>query len=306
MNVPLGDGASASGIVRDRALEPSPDYNAWADLMEQTDPLARRLRRMLYPSRDDTPRMLSRMTSGQLDPLRLPLAGVDDAVFRRFRSAEHAGQGEPLLLIACDGSASLSAPQMRAVKIFAAAFLDSAAHSHVRVMAGVYNSERETPASDPVVRWVYHPDKSLARSARAATHALVSLGNKGFGKQSDVLSLKFMLDEATAVAGPHRAIYLVIVSDTEYNACSHTGMSGTEEMRGFLKTAAADLGARLHVTLVALSVSGATQLDDVVDDTVAVPKAELTDSTAMAERVGVYGASCIRTRSSRTIQRRKP
>jgi hypothetical protein len=92
-------------------------------------------------------------------------------------------------------------------------------------------------------------------------------------------------------------IYLILITDTEWNRSFHTEKNGQEEVRFYFETAYKDLPQKLHTTLVALGVSGETGFEDLLDLVITVSTSELEDYYAVAERIGLHVASCIRERS---------
>ena len=293
----MGGGDIAGGEIHDRPVELSDDLPACERLMGEAQPIAEALRRALYPNIEeqvDTERM---RTTGSLDPGRLSMANYSLVVFKRYRIHEKADRrGQPLLLIACDGSGSLNADQMRMVKILAAAWLNSTAKSQVQVMAGLYHSgEIRGGVTGPLVQWIYHPRKTPAISRRDAARALVSLPDTGTGVQSDALSLAFMLGEATRVARG-RMTYMILLTDCEWNRSFGPEKSGQEEVRAVLEKAYEDLAGKIHVTLVALGVDNETGFEDLVDKVLTVPGSKMSDYAALAEQIGVYVASCMKER----------
>jgi len=56
------------------------------------------------------------------------------------------------------------------------------------------------------------------------------------------------------------------------------------------------LADKLHTTLIAVCVRGETGLETLVDRIITIPHEELTDYVAVASRIGLYVASCMRER----------
>ena len=233
--------------------------------------------------------------SGALDGSRLPLAGVCEAVFKRQRINRRLDQGgRALLLIACDGSSSLDAKQMKMLKLVTSAWLLSSVGTGVEVMAGLYHSGRaRRGTTGTLVRWIYHKGKSPTVSQAQAVRCLAALPESGTGVQSDALSVSFMLDEAQRQARGAK-IYLVLISDCAWNRSQRTKLEGKDEMRALLTAKRDELGQRLHCSLVALGVAGTTGIDDLPDQVVKVSKGDLDDVGAVARKVGLMVAESIR------------
>jgi len=298
VSLELAGGKEASGEIFDQAVELSEDLPGYEKLLEEARPITQALRRCLYPNIEQVPEIRRFRTSGAIDPARLPVAGFASTVFRRFRIRERADRrGQPLLVIACDASGSLSESQMKMVKVLAASWLHATARTGIEVLAGLYHSGRvRGRESGPLVQWIYHPRKTPATSRRDAARALVSLPASGTGVQSDALSLAFIMQEAKALARG-RSIYLVLLTDTAWNRSFRTEQSGAEEVRAFFEKAGETYPGRLHSTMVALGVSGVTGLEDLLDAVIRVPEEDLEDFAALAEKIAVYVAGCIRSRS---------
>ncbi|MEI7899951.1 MAG: hypothetical protein WCK89_06835 [bacterium] len=293
----LGKNNVAAGEIYDRSLELSDNFPACDALIGESQPIADALRRALYPNVEERVETEWLRSTGALDPARLAMADYSSVVFRRYRIYDKADRkGQPLLLIACDGSGSLSYPQMRMLKVLAAAWLSSTARTHVQVMAGLYHSgEVRQGVSGPLVQWIYHPQKTPAISRKDALRALVSLPDTGTGAQSDALSLMFMLNEAVRVARG-RMIYLILLSDCQWNRSFSSEKSGQEEVRALFETVYEDIPDKFHVTLVALGHKGQTEFEDLLDKVITVPESRLADVAGLAEQIGVYVASCMKER----------
>lgn len=287
----------AGGEIHDRPVELSEDLPALDRLTAEAKPIADALRRTLYPNVEELVETERLLSTGALDPGRLAMADYSMVVFRRYRINEKADRkGQPLLLIACDGSGSLNHIQMRMLKVLAAAWLNSTARTRVQVMAGLYHSgEVRKDIAGPLVQWIYHPHKTPAISRKDAVRALVTLPDTGTGTQSDALSLAFMMSEASKVARG-RMIYLILITDCQWNKCLPGERSGKEEVRVVFENIYEKSAENLHATLVALGSSGQTGFEDLVDKVIAVPESKLADYAGMAEEIGVYVASCIRER----------
>ena len=298
VSVRLGDGESAEGEIFDRPAELDEDWDAWQDLIGRAQPIADQMRRALYPNIERVPHVERLCTSGQLDGSRLPLAGLSEAINRRYRIQEEADpRGRPLLVVACDGSSSLSQAQMQMVKILSAAWLSSTAKSDIQVLAALYHSGTVRKGiSGPLVQWIYHPHKTPATTRAEAVRAVVGLPNSGTGAQSDALSLAFIMDQARQLARG-RMVYLILISDCAWNRSFGGERDGEQEVQALFTSLYEDFGAKLHATLVALGIDGETGFEDQLDKVVPIADAELADSAAIAGKINLYVASCMRERS---------
>lgn len=290
----------AGGEIFDRAVPLSDDLPAVERLRQEAEPITARLRRTLYPNIEPHMEAEHFRSTGTLDGSRLASYPFCPVLFRRYRVAEKPDpRGRPVLLIACDGSGSLSDAQMKMTKLLAAAWLASSARSGVCTLAGLYHSgEVRAGVCGPLVQWIHHPAKSAARSQAEAVRALVSLPDEGTGAQSDALSLTFMLAEAQRLARG-RMVYCILISDCAWNQSFRASQSARDEVRMTLENAYEELGGRLHLTLLALGVESETGLESVLDKVIAVSAAQMNDSAAVAELVGVYVASSMRERRTK-------
>jgi hypothetical protein len=304
VEVAFSGGEVAGGEIFDRPVELSSDVLALDLLLREAAPLTEKLQRTLYPNIEQIPETERFRTGGALDPLRLAQVLYSPVVFRRYRVHEKADRrGRPVLLIACDGSGSLNPPQMQMTKLLAAAWLRSTNRSQVQVLAGLYHSGAVRGAlSGPLVQWMYHPHKTPTTNRVEATRALVTLPDNGTGVQSDALSIAFMLDEAKRLARG-RMIYLILITDCEWNVSFNRGKSGREEVRALFESVYQQAEGKLHTTMVALGVKKETSFEDLLDKVIVVPEEKLTDAAAVTEQIGVYVASCMKERL-RFVRRR--
>ncbi|MEW6366941.1 MAG: hypothetical protein AB1714_20120 [Acidobacteriota bacterium] len=290
-------GLPAGGEIFDRPVELSEDAEEVETLIAESQVITDAMQRALYPNIEQTPETERFCSSGLLDPARLAMVDASNVVFKRYRIHEKVDRrGRPVLLLACDGSGSLDTRQMRMVKILAAAWLRSTARTEVQVLAGLYHSDQiREGVSGPLIQWIHHPRKTPAISRTEAVRAVASLPYTGTGVQSDALSLAFMLEEARRVARC-KMVYLILISDCEWNRSFNSGKSGAEEVRDVLEESYRRWTNRLHVTLVALGVEVETEFENLVNKVMTVPEKNLTEYTEVARQVGVYVASCMTER----------
>lgn len=290
----------ATREIYDVAVEESDDTVALEKLLAEAGPFGDVLRKNVYPNTEQNPAAERFRSAGSLDPGRLAVAEFSAAAFRRYRAEERpVRKGKALLVIACDGSGSLNRAQMSMVKILTAGWLTATVKSDVKVIAALYHSEGEREAARPLVRWIRHPHKTTAGGPVESVRALLSLPDEGTGVQSDALSIAFILQEARRLA-QGCMVYLILISDTRWNRCLLVGKSGREEVQETFLDAYRDFGGKLHTTLVALGVAGDTGFEGLLEKVIPVSEEELTDHASVAEKIGVYVASCIRERRTST------
>jgi len=117
----------------------------------------------------------------------------------------------------------------------------------------------------------------------------------GTGAQSDALSLAFILKEARQIARGSM-VYLILITDTAWNRSFNTEKDGKGEMLCLFKSVYEEFQGKLHATLVALGVQGATGFEEILDSVIPVSNEELVNYSAVAEKIGVYVAACMRER----------
>jgi hypothetical protein len=294
ITVKIGEGEAEKGEIFDRPVELSHNLEGYRKLCEESEEITSKLRRVLYPNIEPTPQIEQVHTSGSLDPSRLAGAQFLSALFKRYRIHQKQDRkGQPLLVIAADGSGSLNAQQMRMLKILTAAWLNSTHRTGIKVLAGLYHSGRIRPGlTAPLVQWIYHPWKTPSIGRADASRALVSLPNYGTGIQSDALSIKFIMDEAQRVA-QGKMIYLVLITDCMWNRSFRSGKTGHQEVYSVLKAIKKKMSTNLHFTLVSLRNPDKGSIEDLTDKTILIPQNRLLDSKMVAEQVSIYVAQCI-------------
>jgi hypothetical protein len=300
VQVQLSDDRTAAGEIYDMAVEESDNIVAVERLLAEARPFSEALRRNIYPNTGQAPTTERFRSAGSLDPGRLPLAEFSAAVFRRHRVEEQpVRKGRALLVIACDGSGSLNRVQMSMLKVLTAGWLTATVKSDVKVVAALYHGDEDNGVTRPLVRWIRHPHKTTSGGPADSVRALVSLSDVGTGVQADALSIAFILQEARRLAGGCM-VYLILISDTRWNRCLLVGKSGREEVQETFLDAYRDFDGKLHTTLVALGVAGDTGFEGLLEKVIPVSEEELTDHASVAEKIGVYVASCIRERRTST------
>lgn len=278
----------------------SDDIAACAELLDASQPTITAIRRILYPSIERVPSLQRVCTSGVLDPARLALGNISSAVFRRSHMVSLPDRrGRALLVVACDGSGSLSSSQMRVLKILTCSWLMATARTDVQVLAGLYHSGTVRAGfTGPLVQWIAHPKQSTARSNQDAVRALVTLPDTGTGIQHDALSLAYIMDEARSLT--RGTIYLIHLTDCKWNESFNTGIGGEEEVHSLLRSWRNDI-PNLHITTVGLGVGKKTGIESLVDRTIILSDEDLEDEAAVADSIGRYVASCIAERRNQLI-----
>ena len=103
------------------------------------------------------------------------------------------------------------------------------------------------------------------------------------------------MNEAAALARGRR-IYTVLITDCGWCNSFNIGKSAKDEVLAYFQSAYVELGDRLHTTLVALEVSGETGFEKLLDKVIPVTSAELEDPVAVAGKIGLYVAACMKER----------
>jgi hypothetical protein len=273
------------------------------NLRIKAQPVTDALKRTLYINFQNVPVTERFVTSGSLDGNRLPVGDFSDAVFKRHKNKQEVDQrGSPLLLIACDGSGSLSRDQMQMLKILTLSWLDATTKTDMKIMAGLYHSGTVHQGRDgALIQWLYHPVKTPAIGRREAASGLVTLPESGTGAQSDALSLKFIFEEAARLSRK-QMVYMILLTDTAWNkSFKDSAMSPEEEVYTVLADAYEDFGDKLNITLVALGVSeqkNIGMIENIVDYTVKVPSEQLVNYDSVADKISAYVTKCMRERNS--------
>ncbi|NKB35371.1 MAG: hypothetical protein GKR91_19910 [Pseudomonadales bacterium] len=288
-----------SGEIFDRPLETKSDPDAVEKLIQDSDEISQALKRNFHPNVQPASIVERIRTSGSFDGNRLPLAKMSDAIYKRFRIEEAADRrGSPLILIAVDGSSSLNQPQMELSKTLTAGWLRATKQSSAKVAAAIFTSGNvRRGLGGQVVQWICHPNKT-ENSLAHSLDAIASLPNSGgYGSQEDAKALSFIISDGAAIA-MNSMIYLILITDTMWNKSFHaSNMTSLDEVKATFESAKSQLGSRFHSTLVSLGRPANAEMDGVVDKTIAVTSDDLTDPAAVAEKIGLYVASCIRERS---------
>lgn len=304
VRIEFGNENAAAGEIYDRAIELSDDLYACNKLMEESQPVIEVLKEILYPNISELPETERYLSSGSLDPARLAISPFSSTVFQRYRIRQTGDRrGRPVLLIACDGSGSLSAAQMKMAKVLAASWLNASARRNVQMLAGFYHSkESGGNGAGPLVQWVYHPRKTVCIGPNDATRALLSLPDCGTGVQSDVLSIAFMLEEARQLARG-KMVYLILITDCLWNRSFQTATTGDEEVYSFFQNLYTNPDRKIHITMVALG-SASKDFEQLLDKVIIVSADQLRDSAGVAAQIGKYVASVMKERGHHAKRKR--
>ena len=294
-----GDKPMAKAMVRHEVLVPPEDTSAWHALRRETAPLARQLRRLLYPSLVTHLERVRYRASGAPDPRRLALFPFSDTIYQQHRQERvPAPSNIPrcVVLLACDGSGSMGEPEIRVLKLLTCAFMESLVGVRgVHLLAGAYNdnSDRGRFNREPMVRWLHHPKLTPGRTPLEAGRAIAAFPDKGTGRNHDTVSLSYMLDEAIGLARGGTC-YLVNLTDTRFNSPDRS-RSGQDVMEDFLREAKAQGEIDLDYTLVGIGADEDYRLDG-ADAVLTVPPLELADTATLVDRVARYVTESVAAR----------
>jgi len=211
-------------------------------------------------------------TRGGLDPRRLSRLAAS-ALLRRYwkkRNVIDYG-GRPLVVLAKDGSSSNTIHTTFAGKILAAAFLRIQNMAKIQLFVADYSSNSE----GPLVRWLYHPQKTPGQSCRQAAEAVASLPPKGQGSNEDVLSISHIMHEVLNLPFSSKQTVIVInVTDGKFN-------SPVNEFRAMICKLREDY--RLTYSLVILGDASVDVPE--ANHTIRIPSIELQNPHQIAERI---------------------
>jgi hypothetical protein len=293
--VPLYGRDAVSAELFECVMEEEGDHAVADRLRDDAAPLAREIRRLLYPNKTTVTEMERIRPSGSLDPSRLAVADLSEAVYRSVKTRRTEDErGKPVLVIAADASSSLELPQWRMIRLLCAAWILSVRHGRVQLLCCLYHSGRVYSGNNgSLVRWIIHPRKTAHRSHDEAIRVLAGLED-GSGAQADALSVRFIVDEAQTVAAG-RMTYLVLCTDAKWNNSLRSGQPAREEMRLMLEQLKLDYQGRLHTTLIILG-DRLSHIDSVIDAVIRVSDADLQNADAVAGNIARYVASSIKER----------
>lgn len=237
-------------------------------------PIERKLRRFQWFGNRKELAVDRHHSQGSLDARRLHRIGTSALLYRQWH--EHVVtdyHGEPLVVLAMDGSSSNTVHTSFAGQIVTAAFLKIARLARIRVLAAEYSSG----SGGALVRWLHHPRKTAGARGEDALEVIASLPLGGQGCNHDVGSISYIIRVALPLLAPGQVVYVVNITDGQYN-------SPLPEVRAMIRALREQI--RLVYTVVVLG-------EHVVDlpeahHVVHVPAAELQDAHAIAERIGIH------------------
>lgn len=297
VEVDMGENGKVKGQIYDQAFELSFDLQAIDELIEEARPLSNRMKKNIFPNKEQVPVVENLRSSGMLDQQRLANHKFSEALFKRFINTDLLDKkGKPVVLIVCDGSGSMTSDKMHMLKILTTAWVHSTLRTSVQIMAGMYTTGYANKRNGPIVYWIYHPTKTPASSKREALRALASIPTSGMGGQQDALSLGYMLGEADKLARGKR-IYMIHITDTGYCNSFNKGLTAEEEVESVLRHRKETAKDNFHYTLVGLGVHSGGSIERVADKMICLPPGELTNPYKAASRIGIYVSSCIKERS---------
>jgi hypothetical protein len=272
--------------IYEKTADPWEDTDLTLGLQQAARPIIERLNWSLSKTRHTLAQTRHRTITGSLDPVRLALASFEATIFRRFGLLERLDDNDSFSLIACDASGSVVAGHVEMVKMLSVALLGYALRWGFEIMVGLYNSEPiEKGATGPVVRWIYHPEKTPTMRAARSAPQVACLKNHGKGVQSDALSLLFMMDEAVRMARG-RAISMTLITDCRWNS-SFGRMTGQEEVRWFFESARRGLKRKFHSTLIAVGTAPASCVEAVVDKVIFLPTGSLKNLSTVSQQIAL-------------------
>ena len=301
------DEASVGASIQYEVLVPPEDPTEYEELRRRAAPLVQRLRRLVYP--DSLERLTRRRfcSSGAPDPARLPLFGFSDIIYRRTDKRgcrAEDGRRSSCVLLACDASGSMKAPELGLLKLLTCAFAESLHDARgVRVLAGAYHTASLGGLPEgPVVRWLLHPRLTPALSVRQAARAVTALPPAGRGVNHDALSLSYMLEEARSLM-PRGTCYVVVLTDGKFNARVR-GEDGDAEMERLMSDAKETPGFAVHFTLVAIGKPAGYELAG-ADRILTVQTDMAEDQAALVERIASFVAKDVGRQRESTVGRRR-
>jgi hypothetical protein len=278
-------------------LELSDDLSKLEILMSEARPLIQDIKKVLYPNIVTITEKQKFCTSGSLDGSRLAMANFSSAIFKRYPTQSITDRGgRPVLLIACDASGSLNSKQIKLLKILTMAWIGSTSKTEIQLISGIYHSGSVRQGMDtPLVQWIYHPTKTPALEPMDASRAIISLPDSGTGVQHDSLSISYMMEEAASIA-KGRMIYLILLSDCQWNQSFKTEKNGTQEVDAMFTYLNQKYENRLHTTLIGLGVQEKQPVFEKINKVILISQQEIDSTTTVAQRISLYVANSIRER----------
>ena len=268
-------GSEREGTLREEVLSRCRDRDVLARIQKGANPICKKLRHFRwFGERDDV--LAERLQArGSIDPRRLPKIGSSDLIYRRWQKHSVTDyRGRPIVVLAKDGSNSNSVDSTFAGQILTAAFLRIERIARIQVIAADYCSGL---AGSPLVRWLYHPQKTPGLIACRAVDAVASLPPKGQGRNEDVLSISHIMRETFGAVDNKQTIIVINIPDGRFN-------SPVAEFRKMIESLKADRDITYSLVIL-----GNAKVDvPEADHTVHIPQSELSDPNQVAERIAKH------------------
>ncbi|MAE63257.1 MAG: hypothetical protein CMJ18_03210 [Phycisphaeraceae bacterium] len=274
-------GSEMEGHVKEQVLSRCRDRQALSQVRDGAEPIERKLRSSRWYGQRRAARPERLQSGGLLDPRRLYRLATSPLLYRRWRQRQVMDfRGRPVVVLAKDGSSSNTIATTFAGKILAAAFLKIERYARIRAFAADYASDGD----GPLVRWLYHPQMTPGRDARAAADAVASLPPKGQGANEDVLSISHIMTrvlESPLAQG--QTIILLNITDGKFN-------SPIKAYQSMVSSLKADY--RVVFSLVVLG-DHPVEVPE-ADYIVRVPKRELDQPGQVADRIADHVNALVR------------
>jgi hypothetical protein len=268
-------GSDRKGDIQEEVLSRCRDAQALLQVRQGAFPIEKKLRGYKWFGQRYEAMADRLQTRGGLDPHRLHRLATSPLLHRRWRRRSVVDyRGKPLVVLAKDGSSSNTLHTTFAGKILAAAFLRVQKQARIRLFVADYSSGR----GGPLVRWLYHPQKTPGRSSYQAAEAVASLPPKGQGGNEDVLSISYIMREVLTLPSSNKQNVIVInVTDGKFN-------SPIKQFRSMISKLREDY--RLTYSLVILGNTSVNVPE--ADHIISIPDSELQDPHQIAERIAKH------------------
>jgi hypothetical protein len=267
-------GSEREGTIREEVLSRCRDLAAVTRITKGADPIHRKLRKFRWFGQRDEVALDAHQSRGSIDPRRLHRIALSELIYRRWQQQPITDyRGHPVVVLAKDGSSSNTHQTIYSGQILTAAFL------RIQKLAGldVFAADYSSGAGGPLIRWMYHPQKTPAISPVQAVDAVASLPPKGQGGNEDVLSISHIIREALESIGPKQTVVVINITDGKFN-------SPVDQVREMIKELRADY--RVTYSLVVLG-NTAVSIPE-ANHTLHIPQSELVDPHRIAARIAKH------------------
>ncbi len=274
-------GSGREGGIHEEALSRCRDEQALRQIQQGAAPIEKKLRGYQWFGQRQEAMVDRFQTRGALDPRRLHRIAASSLLRRKWRRRNVTDyRGKPVVVLAKDGSSSNTIQTTFAGKILASAFLRIERLARIRMFAADYSSDR----GGPLVRWLYHPQKTPGRSSLQAADAVASLPPKGQGGNEDVLSMSHIMHEVlNSPSAGKQTVIVINVTDGKFN-------SPIDEFRSMIRKLREEY--RLTYSLVILGDAPVNVPE--ADHVVRIPKTELQEPHQIAERIAKHVNTLVR------------